>query len=198
VPARRHRVQEVIQGSRFITTVDRASDEEQARAFIDEVSREFADATHNCWAWVAGPPGSTARIGMSDAGEPHGTAGRPMLDTLLHSSVGEIAAVVTRYYGGTKLGRGGLGRAYAGGVKLALESLPTERMVSRRRVRIQVAYPAVDHLFRYLDEAEATREEETYGARVEIVAGVPEARLAGLERLVAELTSGAGSVTLLD
>ena len=198
MPARRHRAQEVIQGSRFITTVDRASDEEQARAFIDEVSREFADATHNCWAWVAGPPGSTARIGMSDAGEPHGTAGRPMLDTLLHSSVGEIAAVVTRYYGGTKLGRGGLGRAYAGGVKLALESLPTERMVSRRRVRIQVAYPAVDHLFRYLDEAEATREEETYGARVEIVAGVPEARLAGLERLVAELTSGAGSVTLLD
>ena len=198
MPARRHRVQEVIQGSRFITTVDRASDEEQARAFIDEVSREFADATHNCWAWVAGPPGSTARIGMSDAGEPHGTAGRPMLDTLLHSSVGEIAAVVTRYYGGTKLGRGGLGRAYAGGVKLALESLPTERMVSRRRVRIQVAYPAVDHLFRYLDEAEAIREEEAYGARVEIVAGVPEARLAGLERLVAELTSGAGSVTLLD
>ncbi len=198
MPARRHRAQEVIQGSRFITTVDRASDEEQARAFIDEVSREFADATHNCWAWVAGPPGSTARIGMSDAGEPHGTAGRPMLDTLLHSSVGEIAAVVTRYYGGTKLGRGGLGRAYAGGVKLALESLPTERMVSRRRVRIQVAYPAVDHLFRYLDEAEAIREEEAYGARVEIVAGVPEARLAGLERLVAELTSGAGSVTLLD
>ena len=85
---------------------------------------EFPDATHNCWAYVAGPPASTGRVGMSDAGEPHGTAGRPMLTVLLHSGVGEIAAVVTRYYGGIKLGTGGLVKAYGGAVLAALEALP--------------------------------------------------------------------------
>ncbi len=198
VPARRHRVEDVIRGSRFITTLGRAPDPESARAFVHGVEDEFVDATHNCWAYVAGPPGSTARVGMSDAGEPHGTAGRPMLEMLLHSAVGEVAAVVTRYYGGTKLGRGGLGRAYSGGVKLALESLPTQRRILRRRVRIEVAYAAVDRLHQYLDEVEAVREDEDYGARVQIVAGVPESRLAELERMVAEVTSGAGSVSVLD
>jgi len=187
----------VVRGSRFITTLAPAPDEDEARSFIDSVRAEFPDATHNCWAYVAGPPGSTARIGMSDDGEPHGTAGRPMLDTLLHSGVGEVAAVVTRYFGGTKLGRGGLGRAYSGGVKLALESLPRLRKVLRVPVRIETDYASVDALFRFLDDAEGIRLEEEYGAGVRIDAAVPEDRVAGLERLVAELTSGMGSVDRL-
>jgi uncharacterized YigZ family protein len=194
VPSGRHRVEEVVRGSRFITTVAHAPDEEAAQAFVDEVRAEFPDATHNCWAFLAGPPGTTARIGMSDDGEPHRTAGRPMLETLLHSGVGEVAAVVTRYFGGTKLGRGGLGRAYAGGVKLALETLQTRRRVIRERVRIEVGYPAVDALFRFLDEVEGVREEEEYGEWVRIVAGVPGHRIPDLERAVAEMTGGSGRV----
>ncbi|NCW45442.1 MAG: YigZ family protein, partial [Gemmatimonadaceae bacterium] len=108
VPRERHRVEQVIDRSRFICTVERVQSVEEAQAFVRAMNAEFADATHNCWAYVVGAPGSTDRIGMSDDGEPHGTAGRPMLTVLQHCGVGEIAAVVTRYYGGTKLGTGGL------------------------------------------------------------------------------------------
>jgi uncharacterized YigZ family protein len=194
VPSGCHRVEEVIRGSRFITTLGHAHGEEEARRFIEEIQAEFPDATHNCWAFVAGPPGTTARIGMSDDGEPHGTAGRPILETLLHSGVGEVVAVVTRYFGGTKLGRGGLGRAYAGGVKLALETLPIQRKVIRERVRIEVGYPAVDALFHFLDEVDGVREEEDFGETARIVAAVPEDRIPDLERAVAEMTGGRGRV----
>lgn len=84
VPAELHRVEDTIDRSRFVTTIAHAATNEAARAFIDEALREFPDAGHHCWAYVAGPPGSTVAIGLSDAGEPHGTAGRPMLDVLLH------------------------------------------------------------------------------------------------------------------
>jgi uncharacterized YigZ family protein len=123
IPAKLYRTEETIKRSRFIATVAHAVTEEDAKAFISIIKNEFPDATHNCWAYVAGPPGDTARIGMSDDGEPHGTAGKPILTVLLHSEIGEIVAVVTRYFGGTKLGTGGLVRAYSGSVKNALAGL---------------------------------------------------------------------------
>ena len=123
IPAKLHRTEETIKRSRFIATVAHAFTEEDAKAFISIIKNEFPDATHNCWAYVAGPPGDTARIGMSDDGEPHGTAGKPILTVLLHSEIGEIVTVVTRYFGGTKLGTGGLVRAYSGSVKNALAGL---------------------------------------------------------------------------
>ena len=85
IPAQSHRIEEEILRSRFITTVAYTPTVEAARTFIAAVSAEFADANHNCWAYVVGPPGSTGQNGMSDDGEPHGTAGRPMLTVLLHS-----------------------------------------------------------------------------------------------------------------
>jgi uncharacterized YigZ family protein len=194
VPLRRHRTEEVIRGSRFITTLERARDEDEARSVIASLNAEFSDATHNCWAFVAGPAGDTARIGLSDDGEPHGTAGRPILETLLHSGVGEVVAVVTRYYGGTKLGRGGLGRAYSGGVSTALDTLPVERLVPRTRFRIEVDYPAFDVLARFLESVDARREEEDYGATVTLLVAVPDRSVPRLQALVAELTSGTGSI----
>src|SRR6185312_17010598 len=124
VPAARHRAEQTISRSRFICTVDRVSSADTAQRFLREMNDEFPDATHNCWAYLVGPPGSTDRIGMSDAGEPHGTAGRPMLTVLQHSGIGDVAAVVTRYYGGAKLGTGGLVKAYGGAVQHALATLP--------------------------------------------------------------------------
>ena len=99
IPAETCRVAEEIKRSRFITTVAYTPTPEDARAFIDRVRAEFPDAGHNCWAYVAGPPGSTLTVGMSDDGEPRGTAGKPMLSVLLNSGVGDLAAVVTRYWG---------------------------------------------------------------------------------------------------
>ena len=143
IPAGTHRVEVEVRRSRFITTIGPAASAAEAADVVRRVSEEFPDATHHCWAYVAGPPGSTSRVGMSDAGEPHGTAGRPMLTALLHGGVGDVVAVVTRYYGGTKLGTGGLVRAYAGGVQQALATLRRTERVDAVVLRLTVGYPRV-------------------------------------------------------
>jgi uncharacterized YigZ family protein len=176
--------------SRFITTLAPAPDEARVVAFLGAVRDEFADATHNCYAFVVGSPGSTRQIGMSDDGEPHGTAGRPMLHTLLHSGIGDVAAVVTRYYGGTKLGKGGLGRAYAGGVQEALQSLPTMLRVARVSVVIDVLYAHLDPVKRLLEPYEAELAREIYGEGVTLEIRVPEAHLDALLQKVADVSAG--------
>ena len=93
IPARIHQAELVERRSRFVATLAHAPDAAAAHAFIERTRERLPDATHHCWAFVAGPPGSTRAIGMSDAGEPPGTAGRPMLTVLLHSGVGEVVAV---------------------------------------------------------------------------------------------------------
>ena len=194
VPAGEHRVEERIKQSRFITTVARAATSDDAHAFIDRIRDELDDATHNCWAFVAGPPGSTTEVGMSDAGEPHGTAGRPMLEALLHSGVGEIAAVVTRYYGGVKLGKGGLQRAYSGGVRKALASLPIVERVHRSTVWVTVGYAERDPMVRTAEELEAVLLDEEYGEQVRLKLAVPSQQLGPFRHAVAEVTGGTGSI----
>lgn len=195
VPAGSHRVEEVIDRSRFIATLGCAADLRAARSFMDSIRAEFADATHHCWAYVIGPPGSTAAIGMSDAGEPHGTAGRPMLDVLLHSGVGDIAAVVTRYYGGVKLGRGGLMRAYGGCVQRALETMPRGRRVERLELDVTVGYADVDALRRLLHDVDAEVVEERYEDVVRYRLDVPAALADGFEQLLADRSAGRAQVT---
>jgi uncharacterized YigZ family protein len=198
IPALPHRAEEVIQKSRFITALAHAPTAEAAQAFLAGMKEEFPDATHHCWAYVAGPPGDTASIGMSDDGEPHGTAGRPMLTALLHSGVGEIVAVCTRYYGGTKLGTGGLSRAYSGGVKLALETLPTREKVERTALRLEVAYDALDPLKRLLEEVGAVVEAEDYGEVVRYRVAVPAEEAERLARQLAGITRGKAIVEVVE
>ncbi|MCP4271742.1 MAG: YigZ family protein [Gammaproteobacteria bacterium] len=114
-----------VRKSRFICHLAHADNAQQAKQFIATIKDRYTDATHNCWAFQTEEPGSTRSIGCSDDGEPHGSAGKPMLNILSHSEVGEVVAVVTRYYGGTKLGTGGLVRAYSDSVKAALDKLVT-------------------------------------------------------------------------
>ena len=194
VPAKEHRVEERIKQSRFITTVARAATAEEAHAFIDRIRTEFDDATHNCWAFVAGPPGSTADVGMSDDGEPHGTAGRPILEALLHAEVGEVVAVVTRYYGGVKLGKGGLQRAYSGGVQEALESLPVTERVHRATVWVAVEYAERDPMVRTAERMDGVLLDEEYGAHVRLKIAVPSQQLGEFRHAVAEVTGGKGTI----
>lgn len=194
VPGHRHRVEETIRRSRFITTVARAPTAAAAHDFIDGIRAECPDATHNCWAFVAGPPGSSADVGMSDDGEPHGTAGRPMLETLLHSGVGEVVAVVTRYYGGVKLGKGGLQRAYSGGVKLALNSLTRAERVRRVRLVVTIDYAALGPVRRAAEELDVELADEAYGAEVRLAARVPDNAVARFRAAVAGITGGRGRV----
>ncbi len=194
VPARVHRVEETRQKSRFITTLAHAPDAEAAHAFVAAVRDEMPDATHHCWAFVAGPPGSTAHIGMSDDGEPHGTAGRPMLTALLHGGVGDVVAVCTRYYGGVKLGTGGLGRAYGSGVVTALDSLPTAERVDRVPFQVVVGYPDVDGVQKLVSDMEIPILDEDFGADVRITLDVPTDEVEVLRTRITDLTRGRARV----
>jgi uncharacterized YigZ family protein len=194
IPAGPHRVEQTVRRSRFITTLAPAPTAVAAHAFIDSIRLEFPDATHNCWAFAAGPPGATAAVGMSDDGEPHGTAGRPMLEALLHSGVGEVAAVVTRYYGGVKLGKGGLQRAYSGGVKHALESLPRSERVERVLRVVTIEYGALDSVRRAASELDVEIRAEHFTDDVRLDMAIPAGSVERFSDTVAELTAGKGRV----
>ena len=190
VPAGPHRVEADIQRSRFITSIAPAPTVDDATQFVRAVSNEFADATHNCWAYVVGPPGSTAQVGMSDDGEPHGTAGRPMLGVLLHADVGDVVVVVTRYYGGQKLGTGGLVRAYGGGVQLALASVPRAEHVRLASARVVIDYPHVDAVQQLLSALEVRVVGQDYLERVRYELELPVANLDALRHALLDITRG--------
>lgn len=190
IPAASHRVAEEIKRSRFITTIAYTPAVSDARDFIAAMRAEFADASHNCWAYVVGPPGSTGQAGLSDDGEPHGTAGRPMLTVLLHSGIGDITAVVTRYFGGTLLGTGGLVKAYSGGVQLALTTLPTVERVPSATLDLVVDYAAITPLQRLLPDFEATIVAQDFGIDATYRVKLPAARVDSFQSALIDLTHG--------
>ncbi len=195
VPGDRHRTQVTIERSRFVCTIERVSTADEAQGFIREINGEFPDATHNCWAYVLGPPGSTDRVGMSDDGEPHGTAGRPMLTVLLHSGAGDIAAVATRYFGGVKLGTGGLVKAYGGAVQQALESMPRAERIEVVEMTAHFAYAAIDNVRQLLSAHEADLLVEKYGAEVTYRVRLPAAQVPAMEAALLDVTRGQARVS---
>ena len=196
IPAGRHRVEEKIRRSHFITTLASANTVEEAREFIKEMRSEHEAANHNCWAYVVGPPASTAQVGLSDDGEPHGTAGRPMLTVLLHSGIGDIVAVVTRFFGGVKLGKGGLVKAYSGGVKLALETLPRAEKVPKSSLEIVIGYSDVTMCQRMLPEYEAELVRSYYAADVFYELSMPTKHVKSFTTRLADLTNGQARVSV--
>lgn len=152
--------------SRFIATVRPVTSEEEAVAFIDEMKKKYYDARHNCSAFVIGSRAQVTR--SSDDGEPSGTAGRPMLEVLLGSGIRNIAVVVTRYFGGTLLGTGGLVRAYSGVVKEALELCETARQHFGVRFKIRTDYNTVGKIQYILASRNINVEDSVYAADVEM------------------------------
>lgn len=195
-PATVHRVEEAIKRSRFITTLAPAPTLAAARTFIAEMRAEFPDATHHCWAYVVGSPGSTSQIGLSDDGEPHGSAGRPMLTVLLHAGIGDIAAVVTRYFGGTLLGVGGLVRAYSGGVQLGLATLPTVERVPTALLDVVIDYTAITPFQRLAPEFEAVILEQDFSLDASYRVRVPLSQVGAFNAAIAELTNGQALVEI--
>ncbi len=189
-PGAFHRDEWTVKRSRFIVTMARVSSPEEAKAFVERIRAEHAHATHNCWAYAAGAPGDTAHIGASDDGEPKGTAGRPMLAALLHSGVGEVAAVVTRYFGGILLGTGGLVRAYQGSVKLGLEKLPVKPLERMTRYVVSTDPVHADRFKRILAHAggRILSTDFRFDASFEVL--VPAEGAAAFEADVAQATAG--------
>ncbi len=190
IPAKTHRAEELIKRSQFITSIAHASNADEANTFVAAIKKEFPDASHNCWAYVAGKPGDTAKIGMSDDGEPHGTAGKPMLNVLLHSDIGEIVAVVTRYFGGTKLGPGGLVKAYSGSVKNALEGISVFQKRQMTQWQISFAYPHINAIKLLIESYEGELLEEKYQENILMTVEVPEASSEDFIQTITDLCSG--------
>ena len=143
IPAAETRVETRAGNSRFIATLGPAFSVEEAKAFISRVKTGFADATHNVPAYIIGH-GQTTIAHCHDDDEPSGTAGRPMLAVLQGSGLGDVVAVVTRYFGGTKLGTGGLVRAYGDAVREGLEALPRAEKVATVTVMAEISYPLLE------------------------------------------------------
>lgn len=142
--------EKVIEKSRFITTSRHVESEDEAKLFIAEISKKYADATHNCYAYICDEKGNFLRF--SDDGEPQGTAGMPMLEVLKTRKSMQTAVVVTRYFGGIKLGAGGLLRAYSGCVAENLDSAQKVSYELCAESQYTVDYPSVDVMLRFFGE----------------------------------------------
>lgn len=169
--------EEIIKGSRFTTRLVFTPSVEAAKSFIKQLNTDEPDATHHCWAYIIGNPDSTTLIACSDDGEPSGTAGMPMLNVLKHSGLGDVTAVVTRYYGGTKLGTGGLARAYSGGVKMALEKVSSHFKIYTTPVQLSTSYELQNQVRYLLEEHQAQDINEHFTDKVVIMAKLPTKQL---------------------
>src|SRR5215213_8216716 len=127
-------------GSRFLAWIGPAAGEDAAKAALDGLARQYPDASHHCWAWRLGSP---PRERSSDAGEPSGTAGVPILQVLRGAGLSDVMAVVVRWFGGTKLGKGGLARAYAAAAREALPQLPVVVRVPTVLLALRIPYEKV-------------------------------------------------------
>lgn len=190
-PGEVFRVEQTIKRSRFIASVGHTPGVEEAKAFIEQIKAEFEDARHNCWAYCAGAARSTDRIGASDDGEPHGTAGRPMLTAVTHSGIGEVTVVVTRYFGGILLGTGGLVKAYQSSVKMALEAVPTRIRTKTKRIKFSVEHRFVNQVLRKIETANGRIMEKNFDMDADFDVEIPEDLAETFAKELEELTRGA-------
>ena len=188
IPARATRVDLRFKNSRFVGVADRAGSVDEAQSFLRRTRERFPDASHHVYAFAVGH-GATVTHGMSDDGEPSGTAGRPVLAVLAGRDIGDVAVVVVRYFGGTKLGTGGLVRAYTETAQEVLAALPTELKVARVAVDISVPYEYLELCKSAVVEA-GLIDKQTYGSDVQLQALVEEHRLEETRQKLLDLSSG--------
>ena len=182
---------EEIKKSRFITYLAHTDGVEAAKAFVESVRAEHPDARHHCVAWVAGPPNDSQQLGFSDDGEPAGTAGKPMLAQLMGSGVGEMTAIVVRYYGGVLLGTGGLVKAYGGGVSQALAQLTTLRKTPLTEYTLQCEYGQLTGVETLLGQFSGKIVASEYEAFVRLRVALPQSELAAFSTKLADCIRGA-------
>jgi len=144
-----------VKRSRFITYIAHTPDKQSSESFIESIQQMHPKANHNCWARITGLRDQLNCRQSNDDGEPKGTAGKPMLNVLEHSDLCEITVVVTRYFGGIKLGAGGLVRAYSLAVQEAIETLPTTEYLAKHSFSIQLPYELVSDIERLVTNSGA-------------------------------------------
>lgn len=180
----------IVTRSRFICYLKPCSTIADAKAFIKELQALHPQANHHCYAFVAGRPENSQCYGFSDDGEPSGTAGKPMLAMLMGSNIGELCAVVVRYFGGTKLGPGGLQRAYGGSVKQALTLLETKLKIPMVRKTLACQYTQMNDVLYFLAQLGGEVIKQDYNENVLLTLALPEEKLNDFQQHLQTLSSG--------
>ncbi|MFQ5422040.1 MAG: IMPACT family protein [Anaerolineae bacterium] len=197
VPATETRTEIRVSNSRFITTAVPAFSVKEAKSFTQRIREEFSDATHNVPAFLIGH-GAAVTAHCNDNGEPSGTAGRPMLAVLQGSGLGDIAVVVTRYFGGTKLGTGGLVRAYTEAVKSVLADLPLAEKLPTHTVMTAVPYNLFEQTKLLVAERQGKILDETFAADVTLTAQFTVAQFPAFQAALRELSHGAIEAEIIE
>jgi uncharacterized YigZ family protein len=197
IPAKEQRTEIRVVNSRFIATIAPVFNVEEARAFIQRVKEEFADASHNVPAYVIGH-GPSVTAHCNDDGEPSGTAGRPALAVLQGSGLGDAAVVVTRYFGGTKLGTGGLVRAYGDAVRAALADLPRAEKVATDVALLAAPYNLYEQVTLLIAAHNGLTLDTTFAADVTLTLQFRRGDLEPFNAALGELSRGALQAELID
>ena len=187
-------VQEEIKKSRFICHAKRVYNEEEARDFISAIKKEHYKATHNCSAFIVGERSEIKRT--SDDGEPSGTAGVPMLGVLENHNLTNVCVVVTRYFGGIKLGAGGLIRAYAGSVALAVKEIGIIEIKEQAGIQIHMTYAQYQEYGNFLKEHNLIELETNFTDQVDTMIFIDKEKKDGIKADLIEFFNG--KVTLTD
>ena len=183
----------IIERSRFIGKIFTIKTEDEAREYINSVKKEHPFATHNCYAYVA-ERGAIARF--SDDGEPQGTAGMPMLEVLKNRGLSDTLVVITRYFGGIKLGAGGLVRAYSSTAAAALDEAGVEELRPSNVIKVVVAYDKYSAFLKFCEKRTIITTDTAYGENVEITVAVPTEDAAEFKEKLTDFM--AGKVEIID
>ena len=189
VPAHEIRRELIVSNSRFISSLAPIFCVDEAKAFVSRIKAEFPDASHNVPVYLVGH-GDSETAHCSDAGEPSGTAGRPALAVLRGSGLGDVAVVITRYFGGTKLGTGGLVRAYSEAVRLVVEAVPRAEKVQTHTVMLAFAYTYLERVRILVAAQEGEVLDEAFAVDVTLAARLRVEKLPGFQASISELTNG--------
>jgi uncharacterized YigZ family protein len=190
VPAAAVEVITEVKRSRFIAHIAHCQTPDEAMTVINQAKKRYPDARHHCWAYIACPPNSANAVRFSDDGEPSGTAGKPILNVLNHSHYGEIACVISRYFGGIKLGAGGLVRAYSNSAQAALEQLQVKEKVHLFQIAIQFPYAFESSMRHYLESIRVVIEAVNYTDQVIFQLGIEKNQIATIMQQANNLCKG--------
>lgn len=174
IPAKPCRTEIEVKRSQFITFIAHTPSIASAKSFINGLKQQFPDARHHCYGYIAGAPDNSNSYGFSDDNEPSGTAGMPIFTHLKHSNLGEITLVVVRYFGGTKLGTGGLARAYSAAAKSALEILTTKLHINMRKLELEFEFPQEAEVRNCIHRVKGEVLDVYYNQKVRLVCLIPE------------------------
>jgi uncharacterized YigZ family protein len=193
IPQKQSRAEIKVKNSRFIATLDYCPTAAKAKEIIAKMRQEMPGANHHVYAFKAGH-GASVVEGMSDDGEPGGTSGPPVMAVLRGSGVGDAIIVVTRFFGGTKLGTGGLVSAYKKAAQEVMAQAVLVEKVAWAKVRLKLDYAHLEAVRRRLDEFEASEDFAEYGGEVELGLLIPEERVPDFSLMITGLTAGKTTV----